>query len=157
VGFSYKWVESAQQFSHPAVIMLLTPDGRVSRYLYGVSFDQKLLRLSLVETGAGKVGSVMDKILLLCFHFDPAKGTYSLAAMRVMQMAGVGSVLLLGGFVGTMAWIRSRKYAVAGAKPARGLAAVMARDQATPPVSGFEVGSAPKDPGGGSIRDETKT
>lgn len=126
VGFGYKYVPSAGQYSHPSAIMLLTPDGRVSRYLYGVSFDPKLLKLSLVETGAGKVGSVMDKILLLCFHFDPNTGTYSLAAMKVMRLAGAASVLALGSFVGVMAWRRRRLHADPNA-PKRGLAAVMAQ------------------------------
>jgi protein SCO1/2 len=99
VGFNYKWVPNQRQFSHPAAVILATPDGRVSRYLYGVKFDNKTFRLSLVEASEGKIGSTMDRILLTCFQFDGHAGKYSLAAMRLVQTGGIFTVLLVGGLI----------------------------------------------------------
>lgn len=95
VGFNYKWVESAQQYSHPAVVVLLTPEGKISRYLYGVKFDPQTVRLSLVEASDGKVGSAMDQVLLTCFMYDGQQGKYALAAMGVMRIGGALTVLAL--------------------------------------------------------------
>jgi protein SCO1/2 len=95
VGFRYKWVESAHQFSHPAVVMIATPDGTLSRYLYGVKFDNTTMRLSLVEASDGKVGSAMDQILLTCFHYDGQQGKYAMAAITAMKIGGAVTVLVL--------------------------------------------------------------
>jgi protein SCO1/2 len=96
VGFQYKYVESTQQYAHPAGIFILMPDGRISRYLYGIQFNSGTLRLSLVEAGQGKIGSTVDRILLTCFHYDASSGKYSLAAFRIMQVGGVLTALVLG-------------------------------------------------------------
>lgn len=95
VGFKYKWVENVHQFSHPAALILLTPDGKVSRYLYGVNYEAKTLRLSLVEASEGKVGSSVDKFLLTCFHYDSYAGKYTATAMGIMRVAGVLTVIVL--------------------------------------------------------------
>jgi len=95
VGYKFKWVESGKQFSHPAVMMVLTPQGHVSRYLYGVEFPQRTLRLSLVEASAGKIGTTIDQVLMLCFHYDPNEGRYTLAAMRLMRMGGLLTLTVL--------------------------------------------------------------
>ncbi len=95
VGFRYKWVENVHQFSHPAALILLTPDGKVSRYLYGVNYEAKTLRLSLVEASQGKVGSSVDKFLLTCFHYDAYAGKYTATAMGIMRVAGVLTVIVL--------------------------------------------------------------
>lgn len=94
-GFEYKWVPSAQQFSHPAVVMLATPDGKLSRYLYGVQFDEPTLRLSLVEASEGKIGSTTDHWVLRCFVFDGKQGKYAFAAMSLMRFGGVVTVIVL--------------------------------------------------------------
>lgn len=94
-GFKYKWIESAQQFSHPAVLILFTPEGRISRYLYGVQYPPKTMRLSLVEASAGKIGSAMDQLLLVCFHYDPKAGTYTLAAVNFMRLGAALTVMIL--------------------------------------------------------------
>ncbi len=104
VGFGYRWDQAQRQYVHTAVMILLTPDGRISRYLYGIQFPAKTVRLSLVEAGEGKIGSPMDQLLLFCFHFDPSSGSYSLAAMNLMRLAAVLSVLALSGFVGVSLW-----------------------------------------------------
>jgi protein SCO1/2 len=95
VGFRYKWIESSKQFSHPAVLILLTPDGKVSRYLYGVQFPSRTLRLSLVEASEGKIGTSVDRFLLTCFHYDSYAGKYTPVAMGIMRVAGVITVLVI--------------------------------------------------------------
>jgi protein SCO1/2 len=95
VGFRYKWVESSKQFSHPAALILLTPDGKISRYLYGVKFDSRTLRLSLVEASEGKIGTTVDRFLLTCFHYDSYAGKYTPVAMGIMRVAGVITVLVI--------------------------------------------------------------
>ena len=96
VGFGYEWNDYRQEYAHGAALMVLTPDGRISRYLYGVQFDPKVLRLSMVEASDGKVGSTLDKIFLLCYHYDPSIAAYGPMAARIMRAGGVATLLLLG-------------------------------------------------------------
>jgi protein SCO1/2 len=103
VGFRYQPADNGQ-FAHPAVAMILTPDGRISRYLYGVTFPEQTLRLSLVEASQGKIGTTADRILLICLHWDPTAGKYSWAAMNLMRMGGVLTMLALGSAVFWMVW-----------------------------------------------------
>ena len=102
VGFRYRYLEATRQFSHVAVTFILTPDGHVSRYLYGVKYDPQTLRLSLLEAADGKIGSTADQILLFCFHYDAESGRYGPAAFRLMQVAGGCTVLLVGGTIWTL-------------------------------------------------------
>jgi protein SCO1/2 len=97
VGFAYEYDEKNQQYAHAAGLMVLTPDGTVSRYLYGIEYPPRDLRLSLVEASAGEIGSLTDQILLLCYHYNPTTGRYGLAIFRTLRIAGVATVLLLGG------------------------------------------------------------
>jgi len=96
VGFRYKRLELAGQFAHPAVLFVLTPDGRISRYLYGLSLPPRTLKLALVEASAGKIGSSWDKLALMICCYDVDSGRYALAAMRLMRVAAVGTVLVMG-------------------------------------------------------------
>jgi protein SCO1/2 len=96
VGFRYRWVASAGQYSHPAAIMIATPEGKVSRYLYGVRFKEQTLRLSLVEASAGKIGTTTDRFLLTCFQYDGKQGRYAMAAMTLMRLAGALTAVALG-------------------------------------------------------------
>ena len=96
VGFRYSFDEASGQYAHAAGIIVLTPSGRISRYFYGVDYAPRDLRLALVESSEGKIGSLADKILLFCFHYDPATGRYSVAALRVMRLGGVLTALVLG-------------------------------------------------------------
>jgi protein SCO1/2 len=96
VGFGYTYVEDTGEYAHAAVTMILTPDGRLSRYLYGVEYDPQTIRLSLVEAAEGKIGSAMDQILLFCFHYDETKGRYGPAAAAVMRIGGTLTLLGLG-------------------------------------------------------------
>jgi len=108
LGFEYKYDAQQQQYAHPAVTFVLTPDGHISRYLYGIEYKPKDLRLSLLEASKGKVGNVFDRILLFCYHYEPSARGYTLKAMRVMQLGGLGMVALLGGYL-TVFWTRQRK------------------------------------------------
>lgn len=96
VGFQYRWIDSAQQYSHPAALIILTPEGKVSRYLFGVQFDPKTLRLSLVEASDGKVGGIVDDFILTCFQFDGQTGKYAFAAVGLMRVGAVIAMLALG-------------------------------------------------------------
>jgi len=105
VGFRYKYVPQTRQYAHAAVTMVLTPDGRVARYLYGVQYDPQTLRLSLLEASEGKIGSTTDRILLFCFHYDAEQGRYGPAAFRLIQVGGGLTVVMLGGAI----WILRRR------------------------------------------------
>lgn len=111
VGYHYVYLPESGEFSHPAAIVILTPDGTVSNYMYGVSFPAKQLRLALLDAADGKIGGIFDKILLYCYHFDPKANTYALQAFRVMQVAGLATVVLLGGAIGYLFWSGSRRKA----------------------------------------------
>jgi protein SCO1 len=105
VGFRYRYSEERRQYMHVAVTFILTPDGRVSRYLYGVEYDPQTLRLSLVEAADGKIGSTMDQVLLFCFHYDAESGRYGPAALRLMQV-GAGLTVVV---VGSTIWLLRRR------------------------------------------------
>ena len=96
VGFRYAYDSASGQFAHPSGIMLLTPQGKLARYFYGISFPARDLRLGLVEASQEKIGSPIDQILLYCYHYDPATGKYGLLISRVIQMAGALTVLSVG-------------------------------------------------------------
>lgn len=107
VGFRYTWVPERQEYAHAAVAILCTPDGRISRYLYGVAFPQQTLRLSLVEASEGKIGGAGEQILLFCFHYDPETGTYAPRAARMAMSVG-GCVTILAIITGAFV-LRSRE------------------------------------------------
>lgn len=108
VGFGFKWNERRKEYAHAAALIILTPEGTVSRYLYGVQFPAKTVRLSLVEASQGKIGTTLDQLLLYCFHYDAAERVYALAAMNLMRLAGGVTVLALGSGIG-LALIRERR------------------------------------------------
>jgi protein SCO1/2 len=99
VGYRYVYDEATKQYAHPTGIIVLTPKGQVARYLYGVDYPPKDLKFALVEASGEKVGSPVDKILLLCYHYDPATGTYGFVIMNALRIGGVLTLLLLGGIV----------------------------------------------------------
>lgn len=102
VGFKYKYDPIQDQFAHAASIMILTPQGRISRYLYGVEFAPRDLRLALVEASEGKIGSPVDRALLFCFHYDPTTGKYSAYVLNLVRLGGVVTVLCIGVFIVVM-------------------------------------------------------
>jgi protein SCO1/2 len=95
-GFNYKWVESAGQYAHPAALTLCMPDGRISRYLYGVRFDPTTLRESLVEASNGQIGNVLDQAYLTCYRFDGHQGKYAMAAIGLMRAGGLVIMIVVG-------------------------------------------------------------
>ena len=107
-GFRYHYDPQTGQYAHPAGIMVLTPQGRVARYLYGVDYAARDLRLGLIEASAGKIGSPVDQLLLLCFHYDPGTGKYTLAVIQALRVGGVATVVALGSFIGLMIWRERR-------------------------------------------------
>ncbi|HVK59944.1 MAG TPA: SCO family protein [Bdellovibrionales bacterium] len=108
IGFKYHWDETEQQWAHASAAVVITPDGTISRYLNGIVFDPKTVRLSMIEASNGKVGSVIDKLVLYCFHFDPKTSKYSLYAFNVMRGGAVLIVLLLAIFILPF-WIRNSR------------------------------------------------
>ncbi len=99
VGFQYAYDGRTDQFAHGAALLILTPDGRTSRYFYGFEFKPRDLRMAIVEASEGKIGSVTDQLLLLCFHYDPVTGKYSRNAMMFARAGGVTTLIALGGFI----------------------------------------------------------
>lgn len=108
VGFKYRWDEEQKQYAHAAAAYAISPDGTISRYFYGITFDPKTVRLSMIEASKGLVGSLVDKLTLFCFHYDPKESRYTVAAFNVMRAGGVMMLLVLGAFLLPF-WIRSRK------------------------------------------------
>ncbi len=101
-GFRYAWDEDTKQFAHPTGVIVLTPDGRFARYLFGIEYGPRDLRYAIVEASDGKVGSPVDSLLLYCFHYDPMTGRYGLVIMRAMRLAGAATVIALATFIGIM-------------------------------------------------------
>lgn len=100
VGFPYRRDSDTGQFYHPAGFVVLAPDGRIARYFLGLGFTTRDLRLALVEAAGGKVGGLADQLVLLCSHYDPATGRYSVAAMAMARAAGLGTLaVLLAAFI----------------------------------------------------------
>ena len=110
-GFTYQWDEESQQFAHVSGVLVMTPDGRLSRYFYGVEFSPKDLRLAIVDSSQGRLGSVVEELLLYCFHYDPSSGKYGAAFMNIMRLGGVLTFGLIVSFVVLMRWRESRHVA----------------------------------------------
>lgn len=104
-GFDYEYDPKTRQFAHTAAILILTPEGRVAQYYYGIEYPPKDLRLGLVEAGTGKIGNVVDALLLYCYHYDPEQGKYSATILRVLRLAGVATML----FIGTLIFVMIRR------------------------------------------------
>ncbi len=100
IGFKYYYDEKSEQYAHAALITILTPDGTISRYLYGIQFNTRDLRLALVEASEGRIGNTLDKILLYCYHYDPDRRGYTLFAERLMRLGGLITLAFLAVFIG---------------------------------------------------------
>ena len=106
-GFRYVWDETSQQYVHPAGIVVATPQGKVSRYLFGIDYGPRDLRLALLDAQGDKIGSPLERVLLYCYHYDLATGRYSLAIMRVVRLAGAATVFSLGTLI--FVWTRRER------------------------------------------------
>lgn len=98
-GFHFAWDEATQQFAHASGIMVVTPDGRLARYLFGIEYPPRDLKFAMMESSAGRIGSVVDQVLLYCYHYEPATGSYSLAAMNAVRLGGAITMVMLFGFI----------------------------------------------------------
>jgi protein SCO1/2 len=110
VGFHFKYDAATDQFAHASAILILTPDGRISRYFYGVEYSPRDVRLGLVEASQGKIGSPVDEVLLFCYHYDPATGKYGAIAMGGLRIAGAAFVLLCGALLAIAFRRESRRH-----------------------------------------------
>jgi len=98
-GFRYAWDADTKQFAHPTGVIVLTPDGRIARYLFGIEYGPRDLRYALVEASNGALGNVADALLLYCYHYDPMTGRYGFLIMRAVRLAGAATVLALVSFI----------------------------------------------------------
>jgi protein SCO1 len=99
VGFQYQYDAARNQYAHATAIMVLTPQGRISRYFYGVDFPPKDLRMGLVEASQNKIGNAVDQVLLYCYHYDPATGKYGAIVSNMLKLGAAVTILLLGGLL----------------------------------------------------------
>lgn len=108
VGFKYRWDEKNKDWAHASAAILVTPEGKVSRYLHGVYFEPKDLKLGLIEASNEKIGTLTDRLIYFCYHYDASKSQYSIMAVRLMQIGAVLIMLLLAALI-VPAWLRSRR------------------------------------------------
>jgi protein SCO1/2 len=108
IGFRYKFDESLGQFAHAAAIYVATPEGKLSRYFYGIEYAPRDLRLGLIEASESRIGTPVDQILLYCYHYDPKVGRYGAVVGNVLRLAGAATVLILASFL-TIMWRRDRR------------------------------------------------
>jgi protein SCO1/2 len=139
LGIRYGYNETRKEYVHPAVLVLATPSGRISRYLYGIEYAQKTLSLSLVEAAEGKIGTSVDRLILYCFHYDDSEGKYAPVAMNIMRLGGSLTALALGSFLGAY-WFRQARRRGLPSLPAAALATADSR------------ACSPSAPGTGDIR-----
>ena len=112
IGFRYQYDPERDEFAHAAGLVMVTPEGEISRYFFGTDQPAKDLRLGLVETAGERIGTPIDTILLYCYHYDPSLGRYTAATLNLLRAGGALTVLLLGGFVVVM--LRRERRAAAG-------------------------------------------
>jgi protein SCO1 len=98
-GFNYSWDEASHQFAHASGIVVTTPTGKLSRYFFGVDYSPRDVKFALIESSNEKIGTLADRLLLYCYHYDPAKGNYGFVAMRAVRIGGAATILALVGFV----------------------------------------------------------
>jgi protein SCO1 len=111
VGFGYRFDMQDSEYAHSAAIFVLTPDGRISRTLYGVYYQPRTVKFSLFEAADGKIGTPLDRLVLYCYHYDPVAGEYTPAVMNIMRLAATATVVLLGGMIGFFLWLDRRRRA----------------------------------------------
>jgi len=109
IGFKYYYDEDLQQYAHSAVVTVLTGEGVISRYLYGIEFNPRDLKLALLEASEGKVGNTLDRILLYCYRYDPDAGSYTILATNIMKLGGVVTLIFLIILIGGLWWREIRR------------------------------------------------
>jgi protein SCO1/2 len=106
VGFRYVWDEVSKQYAHASGAIIVTPDGKLARYFYGIEYSPRDLRLGMVEASAGKLGGVVDQVLLYCYRYDPEAGSYAAVALNIVRAGGVATILIIA--VGIL-WMRRQE------------------------------------------------
>ena len=109
-GFSFEWDEKSNQFAHAAGVMIANPDGKLSRYFYGIDYSPKDLKFGIMESAQNKVGNAAEQLLLFCYHYDPSTGKYGLAILKVMRVAGVLTLMGMGAMA-LVFWRKNKKRA----------------------------------------------
>jgi protein SCO1/2 len=110
LGFPFRFMTNTGEYSHGAAVFVLTPEGKISRYLLGLDYPARDVRFALLEASQGKIGNVFDRFTLWCYHFDPEAGVYTLQAMRVMQVGASLCAVLLGGLIfSLLSWERRKR------------------------------------------------
>ncbi len=104
VGFRFQWDEATKQFAHASGIMVLTPQGKLAQYYYGIEYSARDLRLGLVEASANKIGTPVDQLLLYCYHYDPATGKYGAVVMNMIRLGGIGTIIAIVGLLLVLHW-----------------------------------------------------
>jgi len=115
-NFRFRYDAKSKLFAHASGVMILTPDGRISRYFYGVEYPSRDMRLGLVDASAGKIGSPIDHVLLFCFHYDPSTAKYSASILRIIRLGGILTILVIVGGI----WISRRRETHAGHSKVQG-------------------------------------
>jgi protein SCO1/2 len=108
LGFTFRWLPEKEQYAHASVAYVVTPGGKISRYIYGLNVDEKTLRLSLLEASNGKIGTIIDQVMMFCFQFDPQKSKYTLYAWNLVRIMAILMVVLLATLLIPM-WMRENK------------------------------------------------
>jgi protein SCO1/2 len=108
VGFHYRYVPETKEYAHDVVLVVATPQGRISRYLYGFTYEPQTLRFALLEASQGRIGTTTDRILLYCYHYDASAGRYGPAAVKIMRLGGVLTLMALGSVL-LVYWRRETK------------------------------------------------
>lgn len=111
VGFNYVYDEKTNQFAHAGGVMVVTPDGRMSRYFYGIDYEPRQLKFGIMDSARDKVGNPAEQLLLYCYHYDPASGKYGLSVLRVIRLAGIATILGLAGMA-LVFWRKNKKRAL---------------------------------------------
>ena len=107
-GFGFQWDEKSNQFAHAGGIMVVTPEGKMSRYFYGIDYSPKDVKFGVMESAENKVGNAAEKLLLYCFHYDPSTGKYGLAILSVIRLGAVATLLGMGA-MGFVFWRRNKR------------------------------------------------
>lgn len=108
VGFEYKWDEASNEWAHASAAIMVSPDGKITRYLHGIMFDAKDVKLALSESTEGKIGNIVDKMIWYCFMYDPKQSKYTLAAFRLVQLGGALIVLIMAALL-VPQWLKARQ------------------------------------------------
>ncbi len=108
VGFKYTEVQGTGEYAHSAAIIMLSPEGKITRYLYGIRYNEFDVRNALYESADGKIGSTLEKVIMYCYQYDPSSGSYIPLAMNIMKLGGLATLIILGIFL-TIFWVREKR------------------------------------------------